>query len=61
VRGHSSGLSDPELPLGVFSRPGEAPRGGIAIGDKIVHLSAAHAASLFARMGIAPKAAIRER
>jgi fumarylacetoacetase len=36
------------LPLGIFSRAGEAPRGGIAIGDQILDLPAAALAGLFA-------------
>jgi fumarylacetoacetase len=36
------------LPLGVFRRDGEKPRGGVAIGDRIVDLSAALEAGLFA-------------
>jgi len=35
------------LPHGVFSRPGEAPRGGVAIGDQILDMAAAVAAGLF--------------
>jgi fumarylacetoacetase len=35
------------LPLGVFSPRGEAPRGGVAIGDEILDLRAALAAGLF--------------
>jgi len=36
------------LPLGVFSPPGvAAPRGGVAIGDVVVDLAAAHGAGLF--------------
>lgn len=35
------------LPLGVFSRDGDAPRGGVAIGDFILDLGAACAAGLF--------------
>ena len=36
------------LPLGVFSPPGGgAPRPGVAIGDMVLDLAAAHAASLF--------------
>jgi fumarylacetoacetase len=35
------------LPLCVFRRPGEAARGGVAIGDQIVDLSAAVTAGLF--------------
>lgn len=36
------------LPLGVFDRPGEAPRGGIAIGDAVLDLRAAKEAGLIA-------------
>ena len=36
------------LPLGVFSPPGGAPRGGVAIGDHVLDLPAALAAGLFA-------------
>ena len=37
------------LPLGVFSPPGGGtPRAGVAIGDKVLDLAAAHAAGLFA-------------
>ena len=43
------------LPLGVFSAAGGAPRGGIAIGDSILDLKAALDAGLFA--GEAEKAA----
>src|SRR4051812_42171147 len=35
------------LPLGVFSRPGETPRGGVAIGDQVLDLRAAVAAGVF--------------
>lgn len=35
------------LPLGVFSRPGEAPRGGMAIGDRILDLASAARSGLF--------------
>ena len=36
------------LPLGVFSPPGGgAPRAGVAIGDMVLDLAAAHAAGLF--------------
>ncbi len=35
------------LPLGVFSRPGLTPRGGVAIGDRILDLKAALDAGLF--------------
>src|SRR5919199_3815169 len=34
------------LPLGVFSRPGGTPRGGVAIGDEILDLPAVLAAGL---------------
>ncbi|MBA1194608.1 fumarylacetoacetase [Pseudomonas entomophila] len=34
------------LPLGIFSRPGEAPRCGVAIGDAILDLQAVSAAGL---------------
>jgi fumarylacetoacetase len=44
------------LPLGVFSPKGAAPRGGIAIGDEILDLKAALEAGLFS--GEAEKAAI---
>src|SRR5262245_60886525 len=43
------------LPLGVFSPAGDAPRGGIAIGDQIFDLRAALDAGLFS--GEAEKAA----
>ena len=36
------------LPLGIFSPPGGAPRGGVAIGDQVLDLPAALAAGLFA-------------
>jgi fumarylacetoacetase len=35
------------LPLGVFGPPGAAARGGIAVGDKIFDIRAAHEAGLF--------------
>jgi fumarylacetoacetase len=35
------------LPFGVFSAPGEAPRGGVAIGDEVFDLKAALDAGLF--------------
>lgn len=35
------------LPLGIFSRPGETPRGGVAIGDQVLDLRAAVAAGVF--------------
>lgn len=34
------------LPLGIFDRPGEAPRGGIAIGEAVLDLRAAQEAGL---------------
>jgi fumarylacetoacetase len=43
------------LPLGIFSPPGEAPRGGVAIGDEIFDLKAAAEANLFS--GLAADAA----
>ena len=36
------------LPIGIFDRPGEAPRGGIAIGDAVLDLRAANEAGLIA-------------
>ncbi len=47
---HANGHSDfplQNLPLGIFSRPGEAPRCGVAIGDAILDLEAVLAAGLF--------------
>jgi fumarylacetoacetase len=35
------------LPLGIFSPPGASPRGGVAIGDAIFDLQAAHERGLF--------------
>ncbi|WP_296258904.1 MULTISPECIES: fumarylacetoacetase [unclassified Pseudomonas] len=35
------------LPLGIFSRPGEQPRGAVAIGDQLLDLAAAVAAGVF--------------
>src|SRR5690348_15810203 len=35
------------LPLGIFSTPGKTPRGGVAIGDRILDLSAALEAGVF--------------
>jgi fumarylacetoacetase len=35
------------LPFGVFSRPGETPRGGVAIGDMVFDLCAGREAGLF--------------
>jgi hypothetical protein len=46
------------LPYGVFQRDGEPPRGGVAIGDRILDLAAALQAGLF--HGEAEKAAERE-
>ena len=43
------------LPLGIFSPPGEGPRGGVAIGDEIFDLKAASEARLFS--GLAAEAA----
>ncbi|MFO0404545.1 MAG: fumarylacetoacetase, partial [Alphaproteobacteria bacterium] len=43
------------LPFGVFSRAGEAPRGGVAIGEMILDLRAAISAGLLA--GAAAEAA----
>lgn len=36
------------LPIGIFDRPGEPPRGGIAIGEAVLDLRAARAAGLIA-------------
>ncbi|KXK70563.1 fumarylacetoacetase [Pseudomonas monteilii] len=47
---HANGHSDfplQNLPLGIFSRPGEAKRCGVAIGDAILDLEAVLAAGLF--------------
>ncbi|MFJ4442493.1 fumarylacetoacetase [Pseudomonas sp. NPDC089422] len=47
---HANGHRDfplQNLPLGIFSRPGEAQRCGVAIGDAILDLEAALAAGLF--------------
>ncbi|MBR0671892.1 fumarylacetoacetase [Neoroseomonas soli] len=44
------------LPIGIFDRPGEAPRGGIAIGEAVLDLRAAKDARLIA--GDAAEAAI---
>ncbi|WP_438284160.1 fumarylacetoacetase [Pseudomonas alabamensis] len=46
---HANGHADfslQNLPLGIFSRPGEAPRCGVAIGDAILDLEAVSAAGL---------------
>jgi len=57
ANGHSD-FSLANLPLGVFSRDGEQPRGGVAIGDYIFDLSAACEAGLFeGRAAEAAKAA----
>src|SRR5262245_21720071 len=55
AQGHT-GFPIQNLPLGVFSPNGAAPRGGIAIGDEILDLKAALEAGLFS--GEAEKAAI---
>jgi len=47
---HANGHNDfplQNLPLGIFSRPGEARRCGVAIGDAILDLEAVLAAGLF--------------
>ena len=54
AKGHSE-FPIQNLPLGVFSPPGGAPRGGVAIGDMIFDLHAALEAGLFS--GEAEKAA----
>jgi len=54
ARGHSE-FPIQNLPLGVFSPPGGAPRGGVAIGDSILDLKTALVAGLFS--GDAEKAA----
>jgi fumarylacetoacetase len=46
ARGHAE-FPLQNLPFGVFSRPGEAPRGGVAIGDMIFDLKAGLEAGLF--------------
>src|SRR5439155_8975481 len=46
ARGHAE-FPIQNLPFGVFSPPGEAPRGGVAIGDMIFDLRAALEAGLF--------------
>jgi fumarylacetoacetase len=46
ANGHSD-FPIQNLPLGIFSPGGGAPRGGVAIGDRILDLSAAIAADLF--------------
>lgn len=47
ANGHSD-FPIQNLPFGVFSPPGERPRGGVAIGDEILDLAAASEAGLFA-------------
>lgn len=50
------------LPLGIFSRPGQKPRGGVAIGDQILDLQAALEAGLFTGdAAVAAEAACREQ
>jgi len=50
------------LPLGIFSRPGQKPRGGVAIGDRILDLQAALEAGLFVGdAAVAAEAASREQ
>lgn len=50
------------LPLGIFSRPGQKPRGGVAIGDRILDLQAALEADLFVGdAAVAAEAASREQ
>ncbi|HEY0418067.1 MAG TPA: fumarylacetoacetase, partial [Acetobacteraceae bacterium] len=41
------------LPLGVFRRPGERPRGGVAIGDMVLDLAAALEQGLFTGLAAA--------
>ena len=47
ARGHAE-FPIQNLPLGIFSTQGEAPRGGVAIGDAIFDLHAGLDAGLFA-------------
>ena len=50
------------LPLGIFSRPGQKPRGGVAIGDQILDLQVALEAGLFVGdAAVAAEAAGREQ
>jgi len=50
------------LPLGIFSRPGQKPRGGVAIGDRILDLQTALEAGLFVGdAAVAAEAASREQ
>ena len=44
---HHTDFPVQNLPFGVFAPPGEAPRGGVAIGDAILDLPAGLAAGLF--------------
>ena len=76
ANGHSD-FPVQNLPIGVFSRHGEAPRGGIAIGDRILDVGAALEAGLldgvaaeaaaapalngFLAMGTGPRKALRAR
>ena len=46
ARGHAE-FPIQNLPLGIFSTPGGAPRGGVAIGDAIFDLPAGLEAGLF--------------
>jgi fumarylacetoacetase len=46
ARGHAE-FPIQNLPLGIFSPPGEGPRGGVAIGDRIFDIRAALEAGLF--------------
>lgn len=59
ANGHSD-FSLANLPLGVFSRDGEQPRGGIAIGDFIFDLNAACAAGLFEGQALEAAKAARD-
>lgn len=62
---HANGHSDfplQNLPMGIFSRPGEAKRCGVAIGDAILDLEAVLAAGLFdgaAKAAVEPPAVAR--
>jgi fumarylacetoacetase len=49
------------LPLGAFAPPGGTPRGGVAIGDEIFDLAAAHEARLFDGLGAESARAACER
>src|SRR5690606_12342722 len=59
ANGHSD-FSVANLPLGVFSRDGEQPRGGVAIGDFIFDLNAACAAGLFEGQALEAAKAARD-